>query len=43
MLMVEINAAAGNLHYLHSITRRVFDDSDLSPDQHCNSVEPVCE
>ncbi|KAL8537940.1 hypothetical protein ACS0TY_000040 [Phlomoides rotata] len=40
MLMVEINAAAGNLHYLHSITRRVFEDSDLSQDQHCNSVEP---
>ncbi|KAK4431340.1 Histone-lysine N-methyltransferase ATX5 [Sesamum alatum] len=39
MLMVEINAAAGNLDYLRSLTRGVFEASDSNQDQHCDSVE----
>ncbi|KAK6135203.1 hypothetical protein DH2020_031048 [Rehmannia glutinosa] len=39
MLMIEINAAAGNLDYLRSHTRGVFVDSDSNQDQNCNSVE----
>lgn len=42
MLMVEISAAAGKSHYLHSLRRRVFEASDLNQDQHCSSAEPVC-
>ncbi|KAK4384856.1 Histone-lysine N-methyltransferase ATX4 [Sesamum angolense] len=37
MLMVEINAAAGNLDYLRSLTRGVFEASDSNQDQHCDS------
>ncbi|KAL0299672.1 UNVERIFIED_CONTAM: Histone-lysine N-methyltransferase ATX4 [Sesamum radiatum] len=41
MLMVEINAAAGNLDYLRSLTRGVFEASDSNQDQHCDSVEQL--
>ncbi|CAI9762478.1 unnamed protein product [Fraxinus pennsylvanica] len=37
MLMVEINAAAGNLDYFHSFTRGVVEVSDSNQDQSCNS------
>lgn len=40
MLMVEISAAAGKSHYLHSLRRRVFEATDLNQDQHCSSAEP---
>ncbi|XP_051137954.1 histone-lysine N-methyltransferase ATX4-like [Andrographis paniculata] len=39
MLMVEINAAAGNLEYLRSFTRGVLEDSDANQDQCSNFVE----
>ncbi|GFP81097.1 histone-lysine n-methyltransferase atx5 [Phtheirospermum japonicum] len=39
MLMVEINAAAGNLDYLRSLTRGVFEASNANQDQNCNSVD----
>lgn len=38
MLMVEINAAAGNLDYLQSLTRGVFEVSDSNQDLECNSL-----
>lgn len=41
MLMVEISAAAGKSHYLHSLRRRVFDATDSNQDRHCNSAERV--
>ncbi|KAK6803122.1 hypothetical protein RDI58_000906 [Solanum bulbocastanum] len=37
MLMVEINAAAGNLDHLQSLPRRVFEACDSNQDQECNS------
>lgn len=37
MLMVEINAAAGNLDYLRSLPRGVFEACDSNQDQECNS------
>ncbi|CAN4085742.1 unnamed protein product [Withania somnifera] len=37
MLMVEINAAAGNLDYLRSIPQGVFEACDSNQDQKCNS------
>ncbi|KAF3654042.1 Histone-lysine N-methyltransferase ATX5 [Capsicum annuum] len=37
MLMVEINAAAGNLNYLRSLPRGLFESSDSNHDQECNS------
>ncbi|KAL2556241.1 Histone-lysine N-methyltransferase ATX5 [Forsythia ovata] len=39
MLMVEINAAAGNLDYLQSLTRAVFDSSDANQIPDCNSLK----
>ncbi|PIN20510.1 histone H3 (Lys4) methyltransferase complex, subunit SET1 [Handroanthus impetiginosus] len=39
MLMVEINAAAGNMDHLRSLTRGVPEACDSNQDQHCNSVE----
>ncbi|CAA2998731.1 histone-lysine N-methyltransferase ATX4-like [Olea europaea subsp. europaea] len=39
MLMVEINAAAGNLDYLQSLTRGVFDSSDANQITDCNSLK----
>uniref|UniRef100_A0A5B7APC3 Putative histone-lysine N-methyltransferase ATX5 n=1 Tax=Davidia involucrata TaxID=16924 RepID=A0A5B7APC3_DAVIN len=36
MLMVEINAAAGNLDYLDSLTRGVQEATDSNQDQECN-------
>lgn len=41
MLMVEINAAAGNLVYFHSFTRGVVEVSDSNQDQSCNSPKQV--
>lgn len=38
MLMVEINAAAGNFEYFQSLTRGVFEASDSIQDQECNSL-----
>ncbi|CAH9070634.1 unnamed protein product [Cuscuta epithymum] len=38
MLMVEINAVAGNLDYLQSITRGVFEISESNQDVECNSL-----
>jgi hypothetical protein len=38
MLMVEINAAAGNMDCLQSLTRGVFEASDSNQDQECNSL-----
>lgn len=38
MLMVEVNAAAGNLEYLQSLTRGVYEASDSNQDQECNSL-----
>ncbi|XP_042036563.1 histone-lysine N-methyltransferase ATX5-like isoform X2 [Salvia splendens] len=40
MLMVEISAAAGKSHYLHSLRRRVFEATGLNQDQQCSSAEP---
>ncbi|CAK9146571.1 unnamed protein product [Ilex paraguariensis] len=37
MLMVEINAAAGNLDYLASLPRGVLEATDSNQDQECNS------
>ncbi|XP_075104699.1 histone-lysine N-methyltransferase ATX4-like isoform X2 [Nicotiana tabacum] len=37
MLMVEINAAAGNLDYFQSLPRGAFEVSDSNQDQECNS------
>lgn len=37
MLMVEINAAAGNLEYIQSLAKGVFEASDSNQDQECNS------
>lgn len=45
MLMFEINAAAGNMDYLHSLTRGVSEASDSNTAQHCDSgaqVSSVC-
>ncbi|KAG8381151.1 hypothetical protein BUALT_Bualt06G0092600 [Buddleja alternifolia] len=39
MLMVEINAAAGNMDHLRSVTRGVFEASDSNQDQDYNSVK----
>lgn len=41
MLMVEISAAAGKSHYLHSLRKRVFDAPDSNLDHHCSSAERV--
>ncbi|KAI5657685.1 hypothetical protein M9H77_26478 [Catharanthus roseus] len=38
MLMVEINAAAGNLEYIQSLTRGVYEASDSNQDQESNSL-----
>lgn len=38
MLMVEINAAAGNLEYLQSLTRGIYEASDSNQDQECISL-----
>uniref|UniRef100_M1BVI2 SET domain protein n=1 Tax=Solanum tuberosum TaxID=4113 RepID=M1BVI2_SOLTU len=37
MLMIEINAAAGNLDHLRSLPRGVFEACDSNQDQECNS------
>ncbi|KAL3342253.1 hypothetical protein AABB24_026328 [Solanum stoloniferum] len=42
MLMVEINAAAGNLDYLRSLPRGVFKACDSNQDQECNSPSQAC-
>ncbi|KAL9163142.1 hypothetical protein ABFS82_06G022100 [Erythranthe guttata] len=40
MLMVEINAAAGNMDYFHSLKRgAVFEVSDSNQDKNCDSIE----
>ncbi|KAG8390412.1 hypothetical protein BUALT_Bualt01G0080600 [Buddleja alternifolia] len=39
MLMVEINAAAGNMGYLRSLTRGLFEASDSNQDHDCNSIK----
>lgn len=41
MLMIEINAAAGNLDHLRSLTRGVLEASDSNQDQNCDSVKEV--
>ncbi|OIS98012.1 PREDICTED: histone-lysine N-methyltransferase ATX4-like [Nicotiana attenuata] len=37
MLMVELNAAAGNIDYFQSLPRGAFEVSDSNQDQECNS------
>ncbi|GER46707.1 histone-lysine N-methyltransferase ATX5 [Striga asiatica] len=39
MLMVEINAAAGNMDYLRTLTRGAFEASNSNRDQNCNFAE----
>lgn len=41
MLMVEINAAAGNLEYIQSLARGVFEASDSNQDPEFNSLKMV--